>query len=95
MGSLRQNTGTYDQCRWPFGGGISGFGKSKAKRFHKGDSELTFDNVAELENAKRDLSEITGYLKNFDHYRELEDLTRYHLHARDGKIGKLIAIWFY
>ncbi len=52
-------------------GGIFGFGKSRAKRFHKGESELTFENVAGLENAKRDLREITGYLKNPDHYRKL------------------------
>ncbi len=52
-------------------GGIFGFSKSRAKRFRKGESELTFDNVAGLENAKRDLREITGYLKNPDHYRKL------------------------
>ena len=52
-------------------GGIFGFGKSRAKRFHKGESELTFDNVAGLENAKLDLSEITGYLRNPEHYRKL------------------------
>jgi len=54
----------------PFGS-IFGFGKSRAKRFHQGESEMTFDNVAGLENAKRDLREITGYLKNPDHYRKL------------------------
>lgn len=52
-------------------GGIFGFGKSKAKRFHKGASHVTFDNVAGLENAKRDLCEITDYLKNPEHYRRL------------------------
>ncbi|MEA1924031.1 MAG: ATP-dependent zinc metalloprotease FtsH, partial [Pseudomonadota bacterium] len=52
-------------------GGIFSFGKSRAKRFRKVESELTFDDVAGLENAKRDLREITGYLKNPDHYRKL------------------------
>ena len=55
-------------------GGASGlfdFGKSRAKRFRQTDSELTFDNVAGLANAKRDLYEIVGYLKDPQHYRKL------------------------
>ncbi len=52
-------------------GSIFGFGKSKAKRFHRDETELSFDNVAGLENAKRDLREITGYLKDPQHYRKL------------------------
>lgn len=52
-------------------GGIFSFGKSKAKRFQQGESMVTFDNVAGLENAKRELREITSYLKNPEHYRKL------------------------
>ena len=52
-------------------GGIFGFGTSRARRFLKDESEVTFDNVAGLENAKRDLREITGYLKHPQHYRKL------------------------
>ena len=55
-------------------GGASGlfdFGKSRAKRFRQTDSELTFDNVAGLANAKRDLYEVVGYLKDPQHYRKL------------------------
>jgi cell division protease FtsH len=52
-------------------GGIFGFAKSKAKRFRQGMSGVTFDDVAGLDNAKRDLREITGYLKDPDHYRKL------------------------
>jgi len=55
-------------------GGTSGlfdFGKSRAKRFRQTDSELTFDNVAGLANAKRDLHDIVGYLKDPQHYRKL------------------------
>ncbi len=52
-------------------GGLFDFAKSKARRFRQSDSELTFDNVAGLENAKRDLREIVGYLKNPEHYRKL------------------------
>jgi cell division protease FtsH len=36
-------------------GEIFGFGKSKARRFRKGSMEIGFDDVAGLENAKRDL----------------------------------------
>jgi len=53
------------------GGGLFDFGKSRTKRFRQSDSELTFDNVAGLENAKRDMREIVGYLKNPEHYRKL------------------------
>jgi len=53
------------------GEGIFGFGKSKAKRFHRGESDIKFDDVAGLENAKQDLREITAYLKDPDYYRSL------------------------
>ena len=51
--------------------GLFDFGKSRAKRFRQQDSELSFDDVAGLENAKRDLYEIVGYLKDPQHYRKL------------------------
>ncbi|SDK30710.1 ATP-dependent zinc metalloprotease FtsH [Microbulbifer yueqingensis] len=61
------------QARMGGGGaaGAFGFGKSRAKRFERGESSVTFDDVAGLENAKRDLREIADYLKNPEHYREL------------------------
>lgn len=52
-------------------GGIFGFGKSRARRFRKGETNVTFDNVAGLENAKQDLQEITGYLRDPERYRKL------------------------
>lgn len=52
-------------------GGLFGFGKSRAKRFRSGESRITFDDVAGLENAKRDMREITGYLKDPARYRKL------------------------
>ncbi len=52
-------------------GGLFDFAKSRAKRFRQADSDVSFDNVAGLENAKRDLREIVGYLKNPQHYRKL------------------------
>ena len=51
--------------------GLFDFGKSRAKRFRQSDSNLSFDDVAGLENAKRDLYEIVGYLKEPEHYRKL------------------------
>ncbi len=52
-------------------GGLFGFAKSRAKRFEKGQSRVTFDDVAGLENAKADLREISGYLRDPEHYRKL------------------------
>lgn len=52
-------------------GGIFGFGKSKAKRFQQGESRVTFNDVAGLENAKHDMQEITGYLMNPERYQKL------------------------
>ncbi|NVK41809.1 MAG: ATP-dependent metallopeptidase FtsH/Yme1/Tma family protein [Oceanospirillaceae bacterium] len=52
-------------------GGLFGFAKSRAKRFSKGQSKVTFDDVAGLENAKRDLEEISGFLKDPEHFRKL------------------------
>ncbi|MFC6635219.1 ATP-dependent zinc metalloprotease FtsH [Microbulbifer taiwanensis] len=53
------------------GGGAFGFGSSRAKRFERGESNVTFEDVAGLANAKRDLQEIAGYLKDPEHYRRL------------------------
>ena len=53
------------------GGGIFGFGKSKAKQFEKSMSDIRFDDVAGLENTKKELQEIIGFLKSPDKYRSL------------------------
>ena len=53
------------------GGGIFGFGKSKAKKYRKGPSDVTFDDVAGLENAKRDLWEVVEYLRNPRRYQKI------------------------
>jgi len=46
------------------GGGLFGFAKSKAKRFTKSNSDITFKDVAGLDNAKKELQEIVGFLKD-------------------------------
>ncbi len=43
--------------------GIFGIGKSRARRFQSDEAEETFDDVAGLESAKRDLKEIVDYLQ--------------------------------
>lgn len=52
-------------------GGLFEYGKSKARKFRVEDSQVTFDDVAGLENAKADLQEITSYLKNTERYKKL------------------------
>lgn len=52
-------------------GDIMSFGKSKAKVFDKDKTEITFDDVAGIEEAKKELYEIVDFLKNPDKYRNL------------------------
>jgi len=52
-------------------GGILQFTKSKAKRYTKGGSEVSMEDVAGLENPKRDLREIIDYLAEPERFRAL------------------------
>ena len=52
-------------------GDLFGFGKSKARRFRRGSMDIGFDDVAGLENAKRDLHEIIDFLKEPERFRKL------------------------
>jgi cell division protease FtsH len=52
-------------------GNIFGIGKSRAKRFKKSKSEVSYQGVAGLENAKRDLREIVDYLKEPEKFKKL------------------------
>src|SRR5262245_61514498 len=52
------------KIRDPMGGGfLNSYTRSPAKRYERGKSRVTFEDVAGMENAKRELAEIVEYLK--------------------------------
>lgn len=53
------------------GGGPFGFGQSKAKLYSKTSSKFTFEDVAGLDNAKKELTEIIEFLRNPSQFRAL------------------------
>ncbi len=60
---IRQARGAQDS--------IFSFGQSRAKQFSKGTPRVTFADVAGVEEAKQELSEVVDFLKNPHKYREL------------------------
>lgn len=53
-------------------GGMSGLGKSRAKRFDKEtETKVTFDDVAGIDDAENELVEIVDFLKNPEKYTRL------------------------
>ncbi len=60
---MRQARGSQDS--------IFSFGQSKAKRFNKETSKITFKDVAGVEEAKKELEEIVDFLKNPEKYKKL------------------------
>jgi cell division protease FtsH len=53
------------KMRDPMGGGfINNYIRSPAKRYEKGKGRITFEDVAGMENAKRELQEMVDYLKD-------------------------------
>ncbi len=47
---------------------VFSFGQSKAKRFNKDTSKVTFKDVAGVEEAKKELEEVVDFLKNSEKY---------------------------
>ncbi|MDX6647886.1 MAG: cell division protease FtsH, partial [Miltoncostaeaceae bacterium] len=53
------------------GGGLSGLGRSRARRYDASAQRITFDDVAGIDEAEEELVEIVDFLKNPDRYRRL------------------------
>jgi cell division protease FtsH len=53
------------------GGGIGGFGKSKAKLYEPDRTRTTFADVAGIDDAKEQLAEVVDYLRNPGRYQRL------------------------
>jgi len=52
-------------------GGAAAFGRSRARRFKSSDQSVTFDDVAGIDEAKEELTEIVDFLRNPDKYLRL------------------------
>ena len=52
-------------------GGLMSFGRSRARRIEGGDQRVTFNDVAGIDEAKEELTEIVDFLKNPDKYLKL------------------------
>jgi cell division protease FtsH len=52
-------------------GGLMSFGRSRARRVEAADQRVTFNDVAGIEEAKSELTEIVDFLKNPDKYLKL------------------------
>jgi len=57
--------------RMSAGGGLTGLGRSKAKRYESSSQRTTFADVAGIDEAEEELVEIVDFLKNPDRYRRL------------------------
>lgn len=50
---------------------VFSFGQSKAKKFNKDMSKVTFANVAGVNEAKKELEEVVDFLRHLDKYKKL------------------------
>ena len=53
------------------GGVLGSFGRSRARRYQATEQRVTFDDVAGIEEAEAELTEIVDFLKNPERYRRL------------------------
>jgi len=60
------------RMRDPLGGGIlNSYVKSPARRYDRSKMRITFDDVADMQNAKRELREVVEFLKSPDKFQRL------------------------
>jgi cell division protease FtsH len=59
------------RIRDPMGGAYNSFVRSPARRYEKGKTRTTFDDVAGMENAKKELQEVVEFLKNPEKFQRL------------------------
>ena len=52
-------------------GGLMSFGRSRARRVEASDQSITFEDVAGIDEAKEELTEIVDFLKTPDKYLKL------------------------
>jgi cell division protease FtsH len=52
-------------------GGLGAFGRSRARRVEGGTTTVTFQDVAGIDEAKAELTEVVDFLRNPDRYRRL------------------------
>jgi cell division protease FtsH len=52
-------------------GGLTGLGRSRAKRYDASDTRVSFEDVAGIDEVEEELVEIVDFLKNPDRYRRL------------------------
>jgi cell division protease FtsH len=58
--------------RDPLGGGfLNSYIKSPARRYERSKGRITFDDVADMESAKRELTEVVEFLRNPDKFQRL------------------------
>ena len=58
--------------RDPMGGGfLNSYIKSPARRYERSKGRVTFEDVADMENAKRELTEVVEFLRNPDKFQRL------------------------
>ncbi|HTS90360.1 MAG TPA: ATP-dependent zinc metalloprotease FtsH [Stellaceae bacterium] len=57
--------------RQGFGGGLMSIGRSKAKVYVETDTKVTFEDVAGVDEAKEELKEVIGFLKDPQRYGRL------------------------
>lgn len=62
---------TFVMRRMHTAGGMMSVGKSKAKVYVETDTQVTFDDVAGVDEAKEELREVVNFLKNPEHYGRL------------------------